>query len=283
MLSDCLKSLLLYPLPHHWVSRVIYFLTRRRTQLKNPAIRWFIRRFKVDMSEAVQQDIERYPTFNDFFTRTIRPELRPIAGQTDALACPVDGAVSQLGTIDGTRILQAKGRDYSLLELLGGRQEWVEHFAGGRFITLYLSPKDYHRIHMPYDGQLRHMLYVPGRLFSVAPHTVRTIPRLFARNERVISYFDSPVGPFAMVLVGAINVAAIETVWHGMVTPPHRSIQHYEYADKKIMLSKGAEMGRFNMGSTVILLTGPNVNWEPALTAEQPVRLGQKLAAVKTR
>jgi phosphatidylserine decarboxylase len=280
MLVDNLKSLLLYPLPHHWISRVVYFLTRRQTRLKSPAIRWFIRRFKVDMSEAVEPDIECYPTFNDFFTRAIKPELRPIARQPDALACPVDGAISQLGNIDNTSIVQAKGRDYSLTELLGGRQDWADNFAGGRFITLYLAPKDYHRIHMPHDGQLRHMLYVPGRLFSVAPHTVRTIPRLFARNERVIAYFESSIGPFALVLVGAINVAAIETVWHGLVTPPHRTIQLYEYVDKKIILPKGTEMGRFNMGSTVILLTGPNVKWEPALSAEQPVKLGQKLATV---
>jgi phosphatidylserine decarboxylase len=280
MLVDYLKSLLLYPLPHHWISRVVYFLTRRQTRLKSPTIRWFIHRFNVDMSEAVEPDIERYPTFNDFFTRSIKPELRPIARQPDALACPVDGAISQLGNIDNTSIVQAKGRDYSLIELLGGRRDWVDNFAGGRFITLYLAPKDYHRIHMPHDGQLRHMLYVPGRLFSVAPHTVRTIPRLFARNERVIAYFESSIGPFALALVGAINVAAIETVWHGLVTPPHRTIQHYEYADKKIILPKGAEMGRFNMGSTVILLTGPNVKWEPALSAEQPVKLGQKLATV---
>jgi phosphatidylserine decarboxylase len=271
-------------LPHHLISRVIFFLTRRRqTPLKNPAIRWFIRRFKVDMSEAVEQDIERYPTFNAFFTRAIKPELRPIAQQADAIACPVDGIISQFGNINDGRIVQAKGHDYSVTELLGGRQDWAERFAGGDFITLYLAPKDYHRIHMPHDGQLQHMLYVPGRLFSVAPHTVRTIPRLFARNERVVSFFEGPIGAFALALIGAVNVAAIETVWHGLVTPPRKSIRHYEYADKRISLAKGEEMGRFNMGSTVILLTQPNVVWEQSLKAEQKVRLGQKLATAKPR
>jgi phosphatidylserine decarboxylase len=282
VLSDYLKSLPLYPLPQHLISRIIYFLTRRRTRLKNPAIRWFINRFRIDMSEAVEQDIERYPTFNAFFTRAIRPELRPVADELEAVASPVDGIVSQLGTIDGGRIIQAKSHDYSALELLGGSAEWSRTFENGRFITLYLAPSNYHRIHMPNDGRLRHMLHVPGRLFSVAPHTVRAVPRLFARNERVVSYFDGPTGPFALVLVGALNVAAIETVWHGLVTPPQsRSIRQYDYADKKIVLAKGEEMGRFNMGSTVILLTPPQLTWESSLKPGQAIKMGQKLATFK--
>jgi phosphatidylserine decarboxylase len=284
MLSDYLKSLTLYPLPQHWISRLVFFLTRQPTRLKSPAIRWFIRHFKVDMSEAIEQNIERYPTFNAFFTRAIKPELRPIAQQTDALVSPVDAAISQLGNIDAGRILQAKGRDYSLLELLGGRRDWAERFEGGRFITLYLAPRDYHRIHMPHDGQLKHMLHVPGRLFSVAPHTVRAVPRLFARNERVIACFDGPIGYFAMVLVGALNVAAIETVWHGLVTPPQsKAIRQYDYSDKKITLNKGAEMGRFNMGSTVILLTQSNIEWEQKLQGMQKLKLGQKIATIRMR
>jgi phosphatidylserine decarboxylase len=284
VLSDYLKSLFLYPLPQHWISRVIYFLTRSRTRLKDPAIHWFIRRFKIDMSEAVEQDIRRYPTFNAFFTRAIKPELRPIVREHAAIASPADGVISQLGEIDSGRIVQAKGHDYTTLELLGGRSEWARTFEGGRFITLYLAPSNYHRIHMPYDGQLRHMLHVPGRLFSVAPHTVRTVPRLFARNERVVSYFDGSMGPFALILVGALNVAAIETVWHGLVTPPQSgSVRQYDYADKKIALARGEEMGRFNMGSTVILLTPSNVAWEPSWKPGQPVRLGQKLAPVQSR
>lgn len=284
MFSDYLKSFLLYPLPQHLISRVIYFLTRRRTRLKNPAIRWFIRRFKIDMSEAIEQDIERYPTFNAFFTRAIKPELRPIAREHEAVASPVDGIISQLGSIDGGRIIQAKGHDYSALELLGGRDEWARTFENGRFITLYLAPSNYHRIHMPHDGRLRHMLHVPGRLFSVAPHTVRAVPRLFARNERVIAYFDGTMGSFALALVGALNVAAIETAWHGLVTPPQsKSIRQYDYADKKIALAKGEEMGRFNMGSTVILLTPPQLTWEPSLLPGQAIKMGQKLATVRIR
>lgn len=284
MLSDYLKSLLLYPLPQHLISRIIYFLTRRRTRLKNPAIRWFIRRFKIDMSEAIEQDIKRYPTFNAFFTRAIKPELRPVASEPEAIASPVDGIISQLGNIDGGRIIQAKGHDYSALELLGGRNEWARTFENGRFITLYLAPSNYHRIHMPHDGRLRHMLHVPGRLFSVAPHTVRAVPRLFARNERVIAYFDGTMGPFVLALVGALNVAAIETAWHGLVTPPQsKSIRQYDYADKKIALGKGEEMGRFNMGSTVILLTPPQLAWEPSLQPGQAIKMGQRLATVKIR
>jgi phosphatidylserine decarboxylase len=285
VLIDYLKSLPLYPLPQHCISRIVFALTRWRTPLKNPTMRWFIRRFKVDMSEAVEGNIERYPTFNAFFTRAIKPQLRPIAQQADAIACPVDGVVSQVGNVASGRILQAKGRDYSVLELLGGRQDWAQQFDNGRFITLYLAPRDYHRIHMPHDGQLRHMLHVPGRLFSVAPHTVRTVPSLFARNERVVAYFDGAIGPFALVLVGALNVAAIETVWHGLVTPPQsKSIRQYDYRDEKVMLVKGQEMGRFNMGSTVILLTRSNVEWEPNLKGMlQAVRLGQKIATVKMR
>lgn len=236
------------------------------------------------MSEALEPDIERYPTFNDFFTRAIRPELRPIAPEREAIASPVDGVISQFGNIQHGRLIQAKGRDYTALELLGGRHEWARAFEGGRFITLYLAPRNYHRIHMPHDGELRHMLHVPGRLFSVAPHTVRTVPRLFARNERVVAYFESPIGPFALVLVGALNVAAIETVWHGLVTPPQsRTIRQYDYPDKKVTLAKGEEMGRFNMGSTVILLTPSNVAWEPSLKPDQEIKLGQKLATVKMR
>ncbi|HEY3487765.1 MAG TPA: archaetidylserine decarboxylase [Gammaproteobacteria bacterium] len=286
MFSDYLKSFLLYPLPHHCISRCTFALTRWRTRLKNPAIRWFIRTFKVDMSEALEQDITAYPTFNAFFTRAIKPELRPIAPSADALACPVDGAVSQCGIISEGRIIQAKGRDYSVLELLGGQQDWAQRFSTGRFITLYLAPRDYHRIHMPHDGQLRHMLHVPGRLFSVAPHTVRAIPQLFARNERVIACFEGTIGTFALILVGAINVAAIETVWHGLVTPPRdnassKSIRRHDYDAGKVTLAKGQEMGRFNMGSTVILLTGPNIAWQSDLTSGRPVKLGEKLATLQ--
>ena len=277
---DRLKSWPLYPLPHHLISRLIFAATRCQTPLSVPVMRAFARHFGVDMSEAAQPDFASYPSFNAFFTRALRDGLRPIASGAGEIACPVDGRVSQLGRIEDGRIFQAKGRDYSLLELLGGDPALAARYAGGRFATLYLSPRDYHRIHMPCEARLRQMLHVAGRLFSVAPHTVRSVPRLFARNERVVCDFDSEFGPLAMVLVGAINVAAIETAWAGLVTPPGRGVSHFRYGEQsgEVALARGAEMGRFNMGSTVILLFDRRVEWQSGLAAGSPVRLGQLLA-----
>lgn len=279
--GDYLKSLPLYALPHHAISRVVFALTRLRTPLKAPFVRWFIRHFRVDMSEALEPNPGAYASFNEFFTRAIRPELRPLAQDPQQVASPVDGTVSQAGPVTAGRLVQAKGRDYSVLELLGGSDGLAEEFAGGRFTTLYLSPRDYHRIHMPVDGTLRCMTHVPGRLFSVAPHTVRTVPRLFARNERVVTVFDTPLGAMAMVLVGAINVAAIETVWAGLVTPPHgRRITTTRYGEDRPapFLRKGEEMGRFNMGSTVILLFADSgVNWSDDLVPGATVRMGRAI------
>ncbi len=283
-IMDYIKSWPLYLLPHHGLSRCIFFLTRIESSLKNPFVRWFIRTFKVDMSEALEPDITRYKSFNAFFTRALKPDARPINEAANILISPVDGAISQIGAISNGRIIQAKGRDYSLFELLGGRHELSNPFMHGQFATLYLSPRDYHRIHMPVDGTLQHMIYVPGRLFSVAQHTARVIPNLFARNERVIAFFENDqIGPFAMVLVGAINVAAIETVWHGLVTPPHQHrISEYEYHKNPtpVYLKKGQEMGRFNMGSTVILVTNSRIAWDKTCTAAQAIKLGQPLALI---
>lgn len=277
--SDRVLSGLLYPLPHHWISRLTYWLTRLPIGLKNPAIRWFIRHYRVDMSEAEYSDPNHYPTFNAFFTRPLKTGARTIAQAPDMVACPADATVSQAGSIENRRIVQAKGHDFSVLELLGGQHRMAQPFVNGCFATLYLSPRDYHRVHMPLSGRLRSMVYVPGRLFSVAPHTTRAIPRLFARNERVACYFDGEFGPFALVLVGAINVAAIETVWHGLVTPPHReTVAEYNYREKHIDLVKGQEMGRFNMGSTVIVLTGNRLDWDDSVFTGQRVKLGQPLA-----
>lgn len=277
---DAIKSLLLYALPQHALSRVVYWLTRRRTAAKNPAIRWFIDHFGVDMQEAVEPDPSAYASFNAFFTRAIKPELRPLVAGAQHIACPVDGRVSQLGPIRAGRIFQAKGHDYSAQELLGGSAQRAAPFQGGRFATLYLSPRDYHRIHMPLDARLREMIHIPGRLFSVAPFTTRYVPRLFARNERVVALFDTAAGPMAMVLVGAMNVAAIETVWAGLVTPPKgKTVQAQRYDDADISLKRGEEMGRFNMGSTVILLFADNtVTWEETLGAGTAVKMGQLLA-----
>ncbi|MEM7260019.1 MAG: archaetidylserine decarboxylase, partial [Pseudomonadota bacterium] len=215
--------------------------------------------------------------FNEFFTRALKPQARTIDNTPAGICSPVDGCVSQIGPINTGQIFQAKGFSYRALDLLGGRPADAEPFSNGVFATLYLSPRDYHRIHMPVDATLKSMHYVPGRLFSVAPHTVRTVPRLFARNERVVALFDSSAGKLAMVLVGAINVAAIETVWAGLITPPAGShIKHCDYStEQQIKLVKGQEMGRFNMGSTVILLAEHGSIWQDSLREGSTVRMGE--------
>ncbi|EDY87654.1 phosphatidylserine decarboxylase [gamma proteobacterium HTCC5015] len=277
-LSDYAKSLPLYPLPHHLISRLVFWATRQKTPLKNPVGELFIKAFGIDLSEAVGESIEDYDSFNDFFTRALKAGARPIAEGESTLASPVDGTVSQSGKIKDGRIFQAKGQYFSTLELLGGDPELTQAFNGGQFATLYLSPRDYHRIHMPTKGVLKKMIYIPGRLFSVAGHTVRTVPRLFARNERVVTVFETERGPIAMILVGAINVAAIETVWAGLITPGRgRSIHSFHYEEQAPTLEKGQEMGRFNMGSTVILLTGANVQWDFGFSADASIKMGQSI------
>ncbi|WP_455384511.1 archaetidylserine decarboxylase, partial [Acidihalobacter prosperus] len=271
-------------LPHHALSRLIFRATRIRSPLVAPVIRWFVKRYRVKLSDAENPDPRSYPTFNAFFTRALRPGARPQAESPDAIACPVDGTVSAIGALDDERVLQAKGRDYSLIELLGGERN-AAPYRNGCFSTLYLSPRDYHRIHMPLDGTLTRMTYVPGRLFSVAPHTVETIPRLFARNERVIAHFDTALGPMAVVLVGAINVAAIETVWAGLITPPPgKAMRETEYpleGDGAVRLERGAELGRFNMGSTVILVFPPSaMEWHSGLHTGSPLRMGEAIGRI---
>lgn len=283
-ITDRLKSWPLYILPHHLVSRVVFRLTRIKSRHCARAISTFARLFKVDMTEAAHESSTHYESFNAFFTRELKPGLRPVASASNCIVSPVDGCVSQLGPIKGDQIFQAKGRDYTALDLIGGRPEDAAAFTDGQFATLYLSPRDYHRIHMPITGTLKSMHYVPGRLFSVAPHTVRVVPRLFARNERVVALFDTEAGKLAMVLVGAINVAAIETVWAGLITPPNsRKIVYRDYdsvrpdSDEAIALKKGEEMGRFNMGSTVILLMEKGMQWDAALTDGSLVRMGESI------
>ena len=277
-LRDNLFVLLQYILPQHPISRLIHWLTRLRVPwLKNLMGRWFIRHFQVNMDEAVETDIEAYPDFNSFFTRALKPGARPLATETNAVLCPVDGAVSQADKIEGDAIFQAKGHQFSVQTLLGNSTNWSDKFQNGLFTTLYLSPRDYHRIHMPLTGTLKEVIHVPGRLFSVNPVTTRKVPGLFARNERVACLFETEHGPMGMVLVGAINVASIETVWQGVVTPPAgKRIQTWDYSDKPVVLQAGDEMGRFNMGSTVILLFGPQqVEWTNKLVADAPVRMGE--------
>ena len=285
-LSDYLKAWPQYLLPTHALSRVMHALTRSGNPLmRRWFMRWFVKHYRVDMSLAQEPDLDRYATFNDFFTRALRPDARPIVSGEKTVACPVDGAVSQAGPIHADRIFQAKGQDYSLLQLLGGDRQWAEKFTDGHFATLYLSPRDYHRIHMPLAGRLRAMSHVPGRLFSVNAATARVIPGLFARNERVVTYFDTEAGPMAMVLVGAIFVASIETVWAGEITPPAgRRVRHWDYEGSETReFAKGEEMGRFNMGSTVIVLFGRDaVQWAESITPGAAVRMGQLLGSCRS-
>ena len=244
---------------------------RATTQL----IEWFARRYQVDMSEAANPDIASYTSFNNFFTRALKVGARPLASAD--LICPVDGAISQLGAIRGQQIFQAKGHNYSSSALLGGDAALAKHFDDGSFATLYLSPKDYHRIHMPCSGRLQRMIYVPGELFSVNPTTARAVPGLFARNERVVCVFESASGPFVLVLVGATIVGSMATVWHGVVNAERSGeLREWRYDDQAITLQQGAEMGRFLLGSTVVLLfpKGPlrfNPNWAPG----RAIRMGE--------
>ena len=275
---DYLKSGALYFLPHHAISRIVFKLTRIKSPLVPVAIKIFVKIYNVNMDEALNSDPYSYPTFNDFFTRALKPGVRPVSNSR--VVSPVDGTISQYGDIINDSLLQAKGITYTLDALLGGNPERTNIFRGGQFITIYLSPRDYHRIHMPCDGKLIEQTHIPGRLFSVAKHTVKTIKGIFARNERVIATFETEFGPMAMILVGAINVSAIETVWAGLITPPKgETITSKRYLDKDIVLKKAQEMGRFNMGSTVILLFP---NGAPKLDAyldiDKTLKLGESLS-----
>ena len=246
-------------------------------------IRWFVGKYGVDMSEAAEPDIAAYTSFNDFFTRALKPGARPLAQAL--LVCPVDGAISQFGAITRDRILQAKGHDYTTTALVGGDAALGATFEHGSFATLYLSPKDYHRIHMPCAGRLVRMIHVPGDLFSVNPTTARGVPGLFARNERVVCVFDSAaVGRFVLVLVGATIVGSMATVWHGIVNPPRvGKLREWHYADAPLELAQGEEMGRFLLGSTVVMLfgkpaVGPGLSFNPQWAPGRPIRLGEAMA-----
>jgi phosphatidylserine decarboxylase len=277
-LSERLRALPFYILPHHAVSWCIFKLARIRFRpFKNLAIRIYTQLHTVNLHEAVITDKYGYESLNAFFTRALKPESRPLDSDDNNWVCPVDGTVSQAGTIENGRIFQAKGRDYTLQELLGGDEAQAEAFTNGRFATLYLSPRDYHRIHMPVDAELKHMTYIPGRLFSVAAYTVKAIPRLFARNERVVCRFETRYGPMVMVLVGAINVSATETVWHGLVTGSAGKLIKHDYAAGEITLKRGEEMGRFNLGSTVILITTENFELDESIKAGADVYMGRNI------
>ncbi len=252
---------------------------------KNLAIKSVVSLYGVDLSEARQENYSAYRSFNHFFTRELKESVRPILRDDQVAVSPADGVISQIGELDGSRILQAKNRAFNLVELFGGDLDLAADFEGGSFATVYLSPRDYHRLHMPCSGSLKEMRHIPGRLFSVNSATADFVPNLFAKNERVIATFATPLGKMALVLVGAIFVSSIETVWHGVVTPPSSDrIRSWNYEDHPLGLTQGQEMGRFNMGSTIIVLfESGRIAWSPQLEAESPVKMGQSIGTAVGR
>lgn len=283
-MSDKFAVLPQYLIPKQAITALAgKFANAKAGRLTTNVIRWFIARYQVNMEEAAHPDIRSYDSFNAFFTRALRGDARPLA-QADFI-CPVDGAISQFGAIEHDQIFQAKGHSYSTTALLGGDRDLAAQFENGNFATLYLSPKDYHRIHMPCDGRLTRMIYVPGALFSVNPTTARGVPGLFARNERVVCVFESEQGPFVLTLVGATIVGSMATVWHGVVNPPRAGhIREWHYDQQQVVLKKGDEMGRFLLGSTVVMLF-PNktLDFNPAWTPECPTRLGEMMGMKTTK
>ncbi|HET8732110.1 MAG TPA: archaetidylserine decarboxylase [Moraxellaceae bacterium] len=279
---DRLFILFQHLVPQHLLSRFVGWLAESRIGvIKNTFIANFAAGYDVNMREAVEENPLAYENFNAFFTRALKHGMRPIDATPGSIACPADGAISQIGEIKGNFIFQAKGQEYTLNELLGGDVARAHPFLNGRFATVYLSPRDYHRVHMPYTGTLREMIYVPGDLFSVNTRTAENVPRLFARNERLVCIFDTDIGPMAVVLVGALIVAGIETVWAGRVAPSKLrkiSVTDYRDAPQPVVLKKGDELGRFYLGSTAIVCFGHDVMaWEERFQAGTPTRMGEKL------
>jgi phosphatidylserine decarboxylase len=275
-MSDRLAVLPQYLLPKQALTAFAGRVAGARAgRVTTQLIEWFVRRYQVNMSEAANPDIASYTSFNDFFTRALKVGARPLASAE--LICPVDGAISQFGAVRGKQIFQAKGHDYSSTALLGGDSALAKRFDDGSFATLYLSPKDYHRIHMPCQGRLQRMIYVPGELFSVNPTTARGVPGLFARNERVVCVFESAIGPFALVLVGATIVGSMATVWHGVVNSDRGGeLREWHYDDQAVNLQQGAEMGRFLLGSTVVLLFPKGtLHFNPAWAPGRAIRMGE--------
>jgi phosphatidylserine decarboxylase len=268
-----------YIVPQHLLSRAAGAVAECEWPwVKNNFIQWFIGRYQVNMDEAAEPEPLNYKNFNAFFTRELVADARPITDVDNGIACPADGAISQLGDIENGRIFQAKGQSYTLEELIGGDEDIAKPFQGGKFATVYLSPRDYHRVHMPLAGKLKSMTYVPGDLFSVNTTTAENVPRLFSRNERAVCIFETDAGPMAVILVGAMIVAGIETVWAGQVAPIKREIRTQQYLQEQeaITLGKGEEMGRFKLGSTAIVLFGPDViEWRDDLEAGTPTTMGE--------
>lgn len=279
-MSDRLAVLLQYLLPKQALTAFAGKIASAKSgSLTTRLIRWFVKRYDVNMQEALNPDIASYTSFNEFFTRPLHSEARPIALAN--FICPVDGNISQFGTIAGDQIFQAKGHRYSIAALVGGDRALAAQFENGSFANLYLSPRDYHRIHMPCDGRLTRMIYVPGALFSVNPTTARGVPGLFARNERVVCVFESDHGPFVLTLVGATIVGSMATVWHGVVNPPRPGrIREWQYDQQNVVLKKGEEMGRFLLGSTVVMLFPANcLEFNPAWEPARAIRLGEAMGS----
>lgn len=277
-----LSTLFLRIAPQRALARLAYWLTRVRARpVKDILIRLFVLLYRVDMREAAEPDVRAYRDFNGFFVRALRPELRPLVAGADAIAVPADSTVSACGEIRGDRLIQAKGIDYTVGDLLADGGERAAFFTGGRYATLYLSPRDYHRVHMPLDGRLAEMRYVPGRLFSVNDYSTRHLRGLFTRNERLVTIFDTAAGPMAVVLVGAMFVAGIETVWAGPLSP-REPYGRWRPGGSAVHLARGAEMGRFNMGSTVIVLFGPGrAEWDDTLCPGAQVRMGGPMGRIE--
>lgn len=280
-----MRTLTQYLLPHKIISLIANLSANCKiTWIKNYLIGYFIKRYAVKMNEAIEPDPFAYATYNHFFTRRLKPESRPIDANPAAIVSPADGAIAQIGRITNEKIIQAKGRDYSVHDLLAN-DPCAEQFLNGSFTTVYLAPKDYHRVHMPLNGKLLKMIYIPGKLFSVNNHAAENIPNVFARNERVAAIFDTTAGPMAVILVGAMIVGGIETVWAGQITPPHTSlIKNYNYANQDaIEIAKGAEMGLFKLGSTVIVLFAPQaVTWDQNISNDMDIQMGHKIGLVNS-
>lgn len=271
-----------YLLPQHFLSRLAgKFAHSTNPKIKNAFINYFLRRYPINMAEAAEPNPNTYATFSDFFTRALKPGARPIDSDANSIVSPADGEISELGNIYNNKLIQAKGVDFDLHHLLGKQQHLTPLFSNGKFATIYLAPKDYHRVHMPLTGQLREMIYVPGELFSVNFLSSQHVPNLFARNERVIAIFDTAAGPMAVILVGAMIVANIHTKWAGQIAPGgKREIISYKY--EGTTLEKGAEMGHFTLGSTVIVLFGENqIEWQKELMTHSVVKVGEKIGVVR--
>jgi phosphatidylserine decarboxylase len=270
--------------PQHLISRLAGVIANCEwVWVKDPFIRWFSKRYQINMDEAATPELDAYPSFNQFFTRELKAGARPIDDRTEALVSPADGVVSQCGPIKAGTLVQAKGRSFTVQQLLACDAEQAAKYADGQFATIYLSPSDYHRVHMPCDGTLKSMTYVPGKLFSVNQATAEGVPGLFARNERVVATFDTPWGELSMVLVGAMVVASIETVWAGVVAPLRRQVMATQYGDQPaITLKKGDEMGRFKLGSTVVLVSdNPHWMWDAEQELGEKVQMGSVLALLE--